>query len=221
MNFEESYQKYLILSESNGTTDKLSTNKGRYAVKYNISQNKVMEWLIESNSADENRDIQQVKIPYKKLVLSDTKEDYTSFSLPKDFFDFIDLKVYGSKENCKNQLFKKTREVKGENLNTLFSDPNLDPSFKYRETFYAIAKDQVQVFKKNFNISNTEMSYYRYPKQVELEKPDNPESQFKNEQLDFDDKLINRIIFMTVAFHELSSDDPKYQAFKQETIQKF
>lgn len=220
MNFEESYQKFLILSESNGTTDKLSTNKGRFAVKYNIAQNKVIEWLIENNSTDENRYLQSIKIPYEKLVLSNTKEDYTSFSLPNNYFEFIDLKVKASNGSCKDQLFK-SNEIKGENVNTYFIDSNLDPSFKYRETFYTISSDSVQVYKKNFSIENTEMSYYRYPTQIELLNPDNPESKFKESQLDFDDKLINRIIFMTASLHELSSDDSKYQAFKQETIQKF
>jgi len=220
MNFEESYQKYLILSESNGTTDKLSTNKSGFAVKYNIAQNKVIEWLIESNGTDENRYLQSIKEPYKELDLINKKEDYFSFSIPKDYFEFIDLKILAGKDSCQNQLFR-TREVKGENVSNLLIDSFSNPSFKYRETFYTISKNNVQVYRDDFNIDYAEMSYYRYPKQVSLENPDNPESIFKNEQLDFDDKLINRIIFMTVSLHELASDDPKYQAFKQETVQKF
>lgn len=220
MNFEESYEKYLVLAEANGTTDKLSTDKGRFAVKYNIAQNKIVEWFIENNSTDENRYLQSIKEPYQSLDLVETNEDYNNFAIPKSYFDFIDLRVSGSKESCSNQPFK-VREVKGENVSNLLADPFSDPSFKYRETFYTIAKDSVQVYKKDFDIESAKMSYYRYPKQIELENPDNPESNFKDEQLEFDDKLINRIIFMTVALHELSSDDPKYQAFKQETIQKF
>lgn len=219
MNFEESYQKYLILAESNGTTDKLSTNKGRYAVKYNISQNKIIEWFIENNSTDENRYLQSIK-ELNSLGLLETKTNYTSFSIPENYFDFIDLRVYGGKDKCLKQLFR-SREVKGENVSNLLVDAYSTPSFKFRETFFTIAKDAVQVFKKGFEIQATDMSYYRYPIQVELENPDNPESQFKDIQLEFDDKLINRIILSTVALHELSSDDPKYQAFKQETIQKF
>lgn len=220
MNFEESYQKYLILAEANGTTDNLSTNKGRYAVKYNISQNKIIEWFIENNSTDENRYLQSIKIPYKALDAGDVKEDYKQFQLPSDYFDFISLKVIGSKDKCTGQRIK-SEEMKAEDVDNAFLDTNFEPSFKYRETFYTIAQDAVQVYKKNFNIDSTEISYYRYPKQVELENPNNPESQFKEDTLDFDDKLINRVIFMSVALHELSSDDPKYQAFKQETIQKF
>ena len=111
MNFEESYQKYLILSESNGTTDNLSTNKSRFAVKYNIAQNKVIEWLIESNSTDDNRYVQRIKIPYKSLSVLNIKEDYKQFSLPKDYFDFIGLRVFGSNEKCTKQRFK-SNEVK-------------------------------------------------------------------------------------------------------------
>lgn len=220
MNFEESYEKYLVLTESNGTTDKLSTDKGRFALKYNISQNKVIEWLIENNSTDENRYLQSIKVFYKNLDILKDEKDYSSFSLPENYFDFIDLKVKASKDNCKNQLFK-TREVRAEHAITYFTDVNLDPSFKYRETYYTIAENSAQVYKKNFDIDSAELSYYRYPIQIELENPENPESNFKEGLLDFDDKLINRIIFMTVALHKLSSDDPKYQAFKQETIQKF
>lgn len=219
MNFEESYQKYLVLAESNGTTDKLSTDKSRFAVKYNISQNKIVEWFIENNSTDENRYLQSIKKPYEKLNLLKSEKDYTSFNIPDTYFEFIDLKIKGEKGNCSDQLFR-AREVKGENVSNLLVDQFSKPSFKYRETFYTIEDNAVQAYKDGFEVE-AEMSYYRYPKQVELEDPDNPESAFKDEQLEFDDKLINRIIFMTVALHQLSSDDPKYQAFKQETIQKF
>jgi len=220
MNFEEGYQKYLILAEANGTTDRLSTNKGGFAVKYNIAQNKVIEWFIENNATDENRYLQSIKIPYKELSTLDIKKDYKQFNLPKDYFDFIGLKVLGSFNKCTKQRFK-SEEVKPENVDTLYLDSNSEPSFKYRETFYTIAQDALQVYKKLFKIDSAEMTYYRYPIQVELQNPDSPESQFKEKSLEFDDKLINRIIFMTVALHELSTDDPKYQAFKQETVQKF
>lgn len=220
MNFEESYEKYLVLAESNGTTDNLSTDKGRFALKYNIAQNKVIEWFIDSNSTDENRYLQSIKEPYEGLSLKNTVDDYSSFKIPENYFDFIDLRVLGKKGVCSKQPFK-VREVKGENVSNLLVDPFSDPSFKCRETFYTIAKNEIQVYKKDFTIESVSMSYYRYPTQVELQNPENPESNFKARELEFDDKLINRIIFMTVALHELSSDDPKYQAFKQETIQKF
>lgn len=219
MNFEQAYQKYLILSESNGTTDNLSTSKGSFTVKFNIAQNKLIEWFIENNSSDENRYLQKIKIPFLKLQESENKLQYTSYSLPPDYFEHIDLEVRGTKGKCANELLS-SREVKSENVSKLLTDIYSKPSFKFRETFYTISDNKVQVYKDQFETS-ANISYYRYPVQIELENPDNPESQFKNLQVEFDDKLTNRIILSTVALYELSSDDPKYQAFKQETVQKF
>ena len=93
MTFEKAYEIYLLLAEENGTTDNLSTDRGRFAVKYNISQNKVIEWLIEANSSDENRYLQSIKIPNKKLKLKDSQDDYTSFTTPNDYFEFINLSI--------------------------------------------------------------------------------------------------------------------------------
>lgn len=220
MKFSEGYEKYIVLAEANGTTDKLSTDKSRFALLYKIAENKVIEWFIENKGTDESRYLQKIKVPYTKLELKGKEEVYNEFSIPEDYFDFIDLRVEGEKGNCYNQLLR-AREVKGENVSSLFIDSFSDPSFKYRETFYTIAENAVQVYKKDFEISDTKMSYYRYPNQIGLENPDNPESQFKEGEFEFDDKLTNRIILATVSLHELSSDDPKYQAFKQETIQKY
>jgi len=220
MNFQESYEKYLVVTESNGTTDKLSTDKGRYAIMYNIAQNKVVEWLIESNGNDENRYIQSIKVPYLNLIATTTTTDYQPFTLPENYFDHINLKVLATSGSCQNKRIK-AQEVKAEDVHNLYDDANSEPSFKYRETFYTISKNAVQVFKKNFTVTTAELNYYKYPTQITLQDPNNPESQFNTQDLDFDDKLINRIIFMTASLHSLSSDDPKYQAFKQETIQKF
>lgn len=219
MTSEESYQKYLTLSESNGTTNKISTDRGRYAIKHNLSQNKMIEWFIENNHSDENRYIQQIKV---KTLLEQlqNKEDRTDFSLPKNYFDFIDLKVFASNSKCKNREMT-SREVKGANVNLLYNDFYNRPSFKYSDTFYTIGNDTVQIYRDDFTIEKPELSYYRYPKQITLVNPDNPESKFTEGQLDFDDKFNNRVILMAVSLHELSADDPKYQAFKQETISKF
>ena len=221
MTSEQAYQKYLVLSESNATTNNLSTDRGRFAIKFNLSQNKVVEWLIESNGTDENRYLQRIKVPYKMLDKFPKEHDtYSAYKIPTDYFDFIDLRVLAQKGNCKSQEMT-SHEVKGANVNQLYHDKNREPSFKYRETFYTISDSNVQVYKKDFKVEKTEMYYYRYPVQVNLEDEDDPESKFLTGQLEFNDKLLNRIILSTVALNNLSTDDPKYQAFKQETIQKF
>ena len=53
-----------------------------------------------------------------------------------------------------------------------------------------------------------------------LSSPDNPESTFTAGEMEFDDKLTNKIITLTSAALMLNGNDPKYQALKQEIFQK-
>lgn len=220
MLFNQGYEKFLTLSESNGTTDGLSTDKGRFAIRYNLMQDKVIEWFIESNGTDENRYLQSIKVVDKPLEKAEDKDDYQSFKLPTEYFDYINLNVFADQGECKN-IPLKTREVKLEITNTIYQDPMQSPSFKYVETFHTIAENNIQVYRTDFDITKTLLSYYRAPVQVALEDPEDPESPFAQGEFEFDQKLTNRIILATISLHELSSDDPKYQAFKQETISKF
>lgn len=221
MTFEEGYVKYILLSQSNGLTDNLATTRGKYATLFNISQNRIIEWFIENNGSDENRYLQNIKTIQKSLTVKKRLKNRDSFHLPENYFDFIDLELEVDSDCCKNQRMN-TFEAKNDNINNLLTDENLKPSFKYRETFYTINENSIDAYKdEEFKISKCLLSYYRYPKQIELQNNDNPESDFIQENHEFDDKLTNRIIMMTVSLHSLSDNNPNYQAFKQETISKF
>jgi|TARA_R110000772_G_scaffold100223_2_gene200406 hypothetical protein len=218
MTFEESYQKYLLLSESNGITNNLSTNKGKYAAMFNIAQNKVIEWLIESNGADENRYLQQIK-ETALLIVGTPTDRYIPYTIPADYFDFINLFVKGKESTCILEFV--TQEIKNENASQAYNDILTEPSFKYAETFFTVSKDSINLYKKGFDFDSVHLHYYKEPTQVTLIDPDDPESNFSVLDHQFDDKLINRVILSAVSLHQLSSDDAKYQAFKQETVQKF
>ena len=215
----EAYQKYLIELQANGTTDNIQSNRGRFVVNFNRAQLKVIEWLIERNNEDDNRYLQKIKKIDTSLTKSKTSKNKEYFNLKEDYFDFIDINAYGSKNKCKNQLFD-VEEVKADNLNVLLTDEFSKPSFKYRESFYLIGEGDIILFKDDFTFDTVLLSYYRYPRQLELESPDNPESQLKETELEFDDKLSNRIITLASAIHSLNANDQKYQALKQEVYSK-
>lgn len=218
MTFEESYQKYLLLSESNGITNNLSTTKGKYATIYNIAQNKVIEWLIEANGSDENRYLQQIKSETELIGGTDNGR-YITYAMPETYFDFINIFAKGKKDTCILEFV--TQEIKNENASQAYNDPFTEPSFKFAETFFTISNDSINLYKKEFEFDKVDLHYYEYPTQVTLLDPDDPESDFTALDHQFDDKLINRIILLAVSLHQLSSEDPNYQLFKQETVQKF
>ena len=53
--------------------------------------------------------------------------------------------------------------------------------------------------------------YYRYPRSIILEDPENPESNFVNIELDFDDKVNDRIISAMVGGFDLNNTSERWQ----------
>lgn len=215
----QAYERYLVILQSNGITDKTQSSKFKFTLNYNKAQNEVQEWLIERKNEDDNRYLQKIKVLNKKIskVGQDSRSDH--FKLEPDYFDLLDVIVYAGSGKCTNQrLFSK--EVKGENLNLLLDDPFSVPSFKYRECFYIVSEDSVKIYREDFEINSAELSYYRYPKQIRLADENNPESEFIEIELEFDDKLTERIISLAASQHLLNNKDGNYQALKQEVLSK-
>jgi len=219
MTTNEAYQKYLIELQANGTTDGVQTTKGRFVVNYNKSQNRVVEWLIERKNEDDNRYLQKIKVVDKPLTKGDSTNTFDSFILPKDHFDFMDARAFADRGSCKEQPFF-VEEFKGENLNVKLKDEDSKPSFKYRESFYILSKDSIIFFKDDFDFNKVLLTYYKYPLQISLINPTFPDSQLNDVELEFDDKLTNRIITLSAADQSLNSNDQKYQALKQEVLSK-
>ena len=218
MTAEKIEQSILIQLQANGTTDKIQTNRGRIAVTYNRIQNQIIEFLIDK-SDDDNRYLQKIKELNKELTKSSTGDKIDIFNNPEDYFDFINIEAFASKDKCTNQRLN-LDEIKGGNKNSLLTDEFSKPSFKFRESLYILAKDKINFYKEDFTIDKAYMDYYRYPIQMTLSSPDNPESTFTAGEMEFDDKLTNKIITLTSAALMLNGNDPKYQALKQEIFQK-
>ena len=219
MTSNEAYQKFLIYLQANGVTDSIQSDRSRFTISFNTAQNRVIEWLIERKNEDDNRYLQKIKVLDTPLTKSESTDYQDDFSLPDDYFEFLDIRAFGSKDSCKDQLFF-VEEIKGENLNVKLADEFSRPSFKFRESFYILSEDNVSFFKEGFDFTKTILSYYRYPKQISLINPDVPDSQLEDIELEFDDKLTDRIITLAASGQSLNANDPKYQALKQEVLSK-
>jgi hypothetical protein len=221
MTTNEAYQKYLLELQANGSTDNIQTTRGRFVINYNKAQNRLIEWLIERNNEDDNRYLQAIKILDKDLSKASSSENKDNFTLPSDYFDLLNLNAYASSEECgcEDQLFD-TTEIKAENLNNYLTSADMNPSFKYRESIYLVSEDAITLYTDNFVFDTALLSYYRYPKQTQLQNKENPESALVNSQLEFDDKVIDRIITLASAISSLNDNDPKYTSLKQEVLQK-
>lgn len=220
MTTEQAYQRFILKINDNATNNGISCDKGRFVILLNSQTNKLIEYFIEKKFEDDVRYIQKILVDDKRLTSSNKHLDHTDFTLPKDFFDHSNLYCLASKGTCQRQKID-CFEIKDDDRNNILFDSNQNPSFKYREAPYNISSDKIKIYTANdFTIDSAYLSYYRYPTQVGLVNPEDPESDFNNNNPEFDDKFMERVINLCASEFLLSGDDQKFQFEKQNSISK-
>lgn len=208
---EEAYTRYLIKVERNGTNDNISTDRGRFVEIFNESQNKFKELTLQNRGIDDVRYIQKFLVLDKKISSSSQTFDHFNFTLPDNYFDLADVRAKAKKEKCSDYI--NLFEVRTENLNEILQDEDNKPSFEWRESCYTINSNEVSVYTdREFTITEILLNYYRYPQQISLINPEDPESEF-NEQnaIEWDDKALDRILSICAGEFDINEGDQRFQ----------
>lgn len=194
MTIEEAYLNFLNKVERNMTNDGFSADRNRFVVLFNAAQIKFVEWVLDKLSDDDRRLIQKIKVTSTALDKLSSTETYTSFKLPKDYLDNIHPTAKVRKPPCRLRPIK-LWEVKDENLDELWYDEFNSPSFDPPETYYTISGGNLNIYKKDFSVESAKLSYYRYPREVDMEgyiRADGTTS--SNIDPEWDDRVTDRII---------------------------
>lgn len=220
MTTEQVYEQFIIKINRNAQTDAVHCDRGRFVVLYNEAQEKYLESLLERKNEDEIRYAEKFVVPNEILGVEKTERDSTLFKIPSDYFDFISAKAVAQTDYCPEAVID-LHETKLENIDIILSDEFNKPSFDYREAPFKIGNGQVITYQDNFTYKELLLTYYRYPQQISLIDPENPESTFDtSKNPEWDNKSNNRIIDSAAARFFLNNNDPKYQAAKIESVQK-
>lgn len=196
----------------------ISLDLPRAMYLYNQEAIRMVEKVIEQRDSDDIRLIQTLLENSKSLQKNKDTDRGTLFKLPKDYFAFITVVGYADKGGCKNKRIK-LFEIKHENEDEVTLDENNEPSFKYREAPYTIGSDSVHIFRKDFDITKVLLSYYRYPRKVDIAgyvKEDGTQS--KDIYPDLDDKLVLRIIDSAAKSFNLNANELQKIQFDKERI---
>lgn len=220
MDVQLAYDKFQIKANSNSETGKIAIDRGRFVIIYNEAQNKLIEYILDKKNEDDIRYIQKILVSDHVITESFSKFDYQEYKLPEDYFDFSSVYAEASTGKCKNKkiaLF----EIKDDDKTLISDDENNKPSFIARESFMHITSDKLKVYKEGFTLDKVFLSYYRYPVQIALSNPDNPESDFDIRfNPEFDDKFVDRVISSATGEFELNTMNQKAQFDKQRAQQK-
>lgn len=211
MTINQAYLEYKMKAEKNITNDGLSTDKGRFCMRFNNMQISYLRGLLQSKGEDDVRYAEKFLISGKPISYNSKTNEVYIFNLPYNFFDLGDIRGLATKDGCKNQELY-LYEVNPENYTEYLRNENTKPSFKWRESIYSLSDNSVKVFYDDFEVNKILLSYYRYPQEIRLIDEGNPESNFNEDfPIEWDDKSIHRIIDLMVLDNDISSANPRVQ----------
>lgn len=220
MKTQTAFDKFQIKTNKNLETGSIAVDRGRFVIIFNEAQNKLIEYILDKKNEDDIRYIQKILVSDFPVSSSESKNNYQSFLLPKDYFDFSNVYARATQEKCKNQQMF-LYEIKGDDKNEILQDDFNKPSFEARESPFNITSDTLRVYTDDFTIDKVYLSYYRYPVQLKLLNEDDPESDFDDTvDPEFDDKFVDRVLSIASGEFELNKENPKSQADKLRAQQK-
>ena len=212
MKINDAYIEFLRIVNGNATSNNISVDKPRFVMLFNQTQINVAEYILNKRNEDIKRYITTLLVPDKKLKHISDSKIYSVYELPKDFLDHSSLYVTARSLECSSDSRLTAFEIKDENVEELFNDFNNKPSFEYRETFYHLSGNKtVQVFKDNFSISKVNLTYYRYPKKVDISGYINSNGVLTTSNIDpeFDDKMVFKILLVMSKNFSANNKDPQ------------
>lgn len=206
---EEARERYIIKAEKNGTNDNITTDNYRFCLNFNESQNKFLTLQLQNRGIDDVRYIQKFLTLDKKIPPTNTLENKVNFTVPIDYFDLASARAKAKTVDCQDiiELF----EIQIENLNEIMFNEFLKPSFDWREAPYTINSDYLSIYVEDFTIEELLLNYYRYPNQIKLIDPEDPESKFADIQIEWDDKALDDIISLMVFNFDINENNQRFQ----------
>lgn len=164
------YEFNLLLNKSAERKD-INVDIINYAVYYNRESKRWAAEFIERNNSSDNiftlSELLVSDFELKKKQTSDSKVDYL---VPDDFFRILSGRSYSEVTSleCKSKGIIYNWFKKPNNWNIQLEDKFTAPAFEWERGLGDISKDTITVYKTNFNIDKTYISYYKLPVEVDL-----------------------------------------------------
>lgn len=158
-------------------------------------------------------ELRQLLQVFKPASVSHTAE-HTSFILPADYFHYARLSA--DVKGCSSKVYGK--RVEEGNISALLTDAFTRPASAWEECLVTLFKNSLRVYTDAL-LENIELSYYRYPVQVDIEgytKEDGTPS--SNVDLEFDEADAYEIIdFAAMLAASDIGDGTRFQEKAQQT----
>jgi hypothetical protein len=157
----EAYKRLLLKINKNDTNSDIDISKGEFVLLFNEQKDRWLKEEIDEKSGDiDIQDLADVQVKYAPLTKTKDADRYSVFTLPTNFFNYVSAYAKCSNEDCSDVVVG-CYPFKPKNENMLLEDANWQPSLEYEETVVDLSGNSIYVYRKDFNIDEVFLNYYR------------------------------------------------------------
>jgi hypothetical protein len=177
MILKDAHYEFNLLLNKNAERKDINIDIINYAVYYNRESKRwAAEFIERNNSSDNIFTLAELLVSNHELKRKQTNELSEDYLIPCDFFKLLSGRSYSevvSKE-CKTKGIVYNWFKKPNNWNIQLEDKFTAPAFEWERGLGDISKDTITIYKTNFEIENSYISYYKLPLEINLDNV-NPE----------------------------------------------
>ena len=173
MNIKDAHYEFSLLLNKNSERKDINIDLLNYIVLYNRESKRwLVEFIERNNSTDNILTLNEFLINKHKLDKLKTNVNSVEYSYPDDFFRILVGNSYSTVKNksCTGIVYNYFK--KPNDLNIQIEDKFTRPSIEWERGLGDLYKDKIVIYKTNFDIVDTFISYYKKPKTLDLNNPD-------------------------------------------------
>jgi|TARA_R100000479_G_scaffold61233_1_gene29015 hypothetical protein len=113
----------------------------------------------------------QLLLSETPLIANNTLENYVeTANIPTNYLEFKRVSAFATSECCPEPARSMTVYLAEEaNVDLIMRDALKRPDFDWGETYCTMLNDKIRVYKRDFDISSIALTYYRKPRNIQIE----------------------------------------------------
>jgi len=122
------------------------------------------------------RRIDDLQILLEEVNLPGTQLDnfFESTAIPSNYMEYKRISAFATSECCPEPRSMTVYLAEEANVDLLMRDPLKRPDYDWGETYCTWIGDDVRVYRRDFNITSVNLTYYRQPTLIEIAGCQNP-----------------------------------------------
>jgi hypothetical protein len=122
------------------------------------------------------RRIDDLQILLEEVNLPGTQLDnfFESTAIPSNYMEYKRISAFATSECCPEPRSMTVYLAEEANVDLLMRDPLKRPDYDWGETYCTWLGNNVRVYRRDFNITDVDLTYYRQPVNIEIAGCQNP-----------------------------------------------